>query len=493
MADASGAASVDEETRVMKTINADVCVIGAGSAGLTAAGGAGALGRKTILIEAHKMGGDCLNFGCVPSKTLIASARVAHTMKDAARFGIEPVAEPKVDFLKVIARVQKVIADIAYHDSEERMKEEFGVDTIRARANFVGPREVIAGDVRVKAKHFVIATGSSAFIPPIPGLEGTGYLTNETVFSQTFQPKKLLVLGGGPIGAEMAQAHRLLGSDVTIIEKGRILGKDDPELVDVVRKRLVADGIDIREGTGATAVRKQGDSFIVTVETEDGGTEEVSGDQLLVAVGRKANVDNLGLEAAGVEYDPRGIKVNEYLETSNSRIYAVGDVNGGLQFTHVAGAQGRIALNNILLKVLKKKFNPDIVPWVTYTEPELAHVGLTESQLKERGIKYEVARAGFDHNDRAHAEGAPEGILKIYVDGSGKIRGVDAVGIHAGEIIQQFALAVSSGLKIGAFDDMIAPYPTLGEISKAAADEYSFDKLFTPFNRAALKLLAMFD
>lgn len=493
MADASGAVKTNEGTRVTKTIHADVCVIGAGSAGLTAAGGAGGLGRKTILIEGHKMGGDCLNFGCVPSKTLIASAKVAHTMKDAARFGIEPVAEPKVDFLKVIARVQKVIADLAYHDSEERMKEEFGVDTIRARAKFVGPREVMAGDTLVKAKHFVIATGSSAFVPPIPGLEGTGYLTNETVFTQTFQPKKLLVLGGGPIGAEMAQAHRLLGSEVTIIEKGRIFGKDDPELVDVVRKRLIADGIEIREGTGATAVRKEGETFIVTVETEDGKTEELSGDQLLVAVGRKANVDGLGLEEAGVEYSPKGIKVDDHLQTTNSRIYAVGDVNGGLQFTHVAGAQGRIALNNILLKVIKKKFNPDIVSWVTYTEPELAHVGLTEGQLKERGIKYEVARATFDHNDRANAEGEPEGLLKVYVDGNGKIRGADAVGAHAGEIMQQFALAVSSGMKIGAFDDMIAPYPTLGEISKAAADEYSFDKLFTPFNKAAIKLLALFD
>ncbi|NRA30041.1 MAG: FAD-dependent oxidoreductase [Parvularculaceae bacterium] len=475
-----------------KTIKADVCVIGAGSAGLTAAGGAGGLGRKTILIEGHKMGGDCLNFGCVPSKTLIASAKVAHTMRDAARFGIEAV-EPKVDFLKVIERVGQVIDDLAHHDSAERMKEEFNVDTIQARAKFVGPREVVAGDTKVIAKHFVIATGSSAFVPPIPGLDQVSYLTNETVFSQRFQPEHLIVLGGGPIGMEMAQAHRLLGSKVTVVEMGKVFGKDDPELVEVVRDQLLRDGVELREGHQAKSVRQEGRTIIVTVETPDGQSTEISGDQLLVAVGRRPNVQGLGLEEAGIEYSPRGIKVDDYLLTTNKRVYAVGDVTGGLQFTHVAGAQGRIALNNILLKVLKKKFNPDIVPWVTYTEPELAHVGLTEGQLKERGIAYEVVRAPFHDNDRANAEGATEGLLKVLVAKNGKILGVDAVGAHAGEIVQQFALAVANGMKIGAFDNMIAPYPTLGEISKAAADTYSFDKLFTPLNKAAIKLLAMFD
>lgn len=492
MADASPSVPVGQEPAITKTINADVCVIGAGSAGLTAAGGAGGLGRKTILIEGHKMGGDCLNFGCVPSKTLIASAKVAHTMRDAARFGIEPV-EPKVDFLKVIERVGQVIDDLAHHDSAERMKEEFNVDTLQARARFVGPREVVAGDTKVIAKHFVIATGSSAFVPPIPGLDEVSYLTNESVFSQRFQPEHLIVLGGGPIGMEMAQAHRLLGSKVTVIEMGTVFGKDDPELVDVVRNQIIQDGVELREGHQAKAVRQEGRTITVTVQTPDGETAEISGDQLLVAVGRRPNVQDLGLEQAGIDYTARGIKVNDFLQTTNRRIFAVGDVTGGLQFTHVAGAHGRIALNNILLKVLKKKFNPDIVPWVTYTEPELAHVGLTEHQIKERGMRYEVVRAPFQDNDRANAEGATDGLLKVLVAKNGKILGVDAVGAHAGEIVQQYALAVANGLKIGAFDNMIAPYPTLGEISKAAADSYSFDKLFTPLNKAAIKLLAMFD
>lgn len=492
MADASSAIKAQDDVQVTRTIKADVCVIGAGSAGLTAAGGFGALGRKTILIEGGKMGGDCLNYGCVPSKTLIASGKVAHSMRDAGRFGIEAV-EPKVDFLKVLGRVREVIADLAHHDSEERMKEEFGVDTIRARARFIGPREVVAGDTKVVAKHFVIATGSGPFVPPIPGLADVSFLTNETVFEQTFQPEHLIVLGGGPIGCEMAQAHRMLGSKVTVIEQGNIFGKDDPELVEVVKKRFDEIGIELRERHKAVRVNQDGKTISVVVEGPDGQETTVSGDQLLVAVGRRANVSNLGLEEAGVEYSERGIKVDKHLQTTNGRIYAVGDVTGGLQFTHVAGAQGRIAINNVLLKVLKKSFNPDIVPWVTYTEPELAHVGLTESQLKERNISYEVARAPFRDNDRANAEGEPEGLLKIYVASNGKILGADAVGAHAGEVIQQFALAVAKGLKIGAFDDMIAPYPTLGEISKAAADEYSFQKLFTPFNKAAIKLLAAFD
>ncbi|NNU16402.1 FAD-dependent oxidoreductase [Parvularcula sp. ZS-1/3] len=482
----------DAKSKATKTLKVDVCVIGAGSGGLTAAGGAGGLGRKTVLLEANKMGGDCLNYGCVPSKTLIASAKAAHAMRDASRFGITPV-EPDVHFLEVIDRVQKTIADLAHHDSEERMKEEFGVDTIRERGRFVGPRQVLAGDTLIEAKHFVIATGSSPFVPPIEGLAETDFITNEKVFEQTFQPKHLIVLGGGPIGSEMAQAHRLLGSKVTIIEMGQIMGKDDPELAEVVRKRFIADGIDLREGHKAMKVRQDGDLFTVTVETPSGEELAISGDQLLVAVGRKANVDGLGLEQAGVEYTPRGIKVDDKLRTTNSRIYAIGDVTGGLQFTHVAGYQGRLALKNILLKNMGGKNNTDIVPWVTYTEPELAHVGLTQAQLKERGIDFEVVRAPYHDNDRANAEGETEGIVKVLVGKDGKIWGADMVGLHAGEVVQQYALAVANGLKMDAFDKMISPYPTLGEISKAASDEWSFKKTFTAFNKAAIKLLGAFD
>jgi pyruvate/2-oxoglutarate dehydrogenase complex dihydrolipoamide dehydrogenase (E3) component len=479
-------------TATRKRIKVDACVIGAGSAGLTAAGGLGALGRKVVLVEGGKMGGDCLNYGCVPSKTLIASARTAHTMRDAARFGITPV-KPEVRFLDVMARIKSVIADLAHHDSEERMKEEFGVDTIRAYARFTGPREVTAGDTVIEAKHFVIATGSSAFVPPIEGLKEAGYLTNESVFDQTFQPKHLIVLGGGPIGMEMAQAHRLLGSKVTVIEKGRIFGKDDPELVAVVRKRLEEDGVEILEGFEAKKVAKGGETFTVSIVSEDGTERMVEGDQLLVAVGRKPNVEGLDLEKAGIEYSPRGIKVDDSLKTTNSRVLAIGDVTGGLQFTHVAGYQGRLAVKNILLKALGSKNETDHVPWVTYTEPELAHVGLTENQVRERGIKHSVVRAPFHDNDRANAEGETDGLVKVLVGSDGKILGADIVGAHAGEVVQQFALAVANGLKMSAFDKMIAPYPTLGEISKAAADTWSFEKLFTPLNKAAIRALALFD
>lgn len=492
MLDATATGLTTTDGEITRTVRADVCVIGAGSGGLTAAGGFGGLGRRTVLIEGHRMGGDCLNYGCVPSKTLIASARVAQSMRDAARFGISPV-EPEVDFLKVLARVADVISDLAHHDSEERMKEEFGVETIRARARFTGPRELVAGSTRVIARHFVIATGSTPFVPPIPGLEEAGYLTNETVFTQTFQPRHLIILGGGPIGCEMAQAHRLLGSRVTVIEMGRIFGRDDQELVEVIRKRFIEQGIDLREGCKARSVARDGSTVTVTIDTPEGGEAVISGDQVLVALGRRANVEGLGLEAAGVETHERGIRVNRYLQTTNPRIYAVGDVTGGLQFTHVAGAQGRIVVNNVLLKVLKKRFDPDIVPWVTFTEPELAHVGLTEAQLKQRGVAHDVVRAPFRDNDRANAEGETEGLAKVLVGKDGKILGADVVGDKAGEIIQQYALAVANGMKMSAFDRMIAPYPTLGEISKAAADAHGFAKLFTPLNRAAIRLLAIFD
>jgi pyruvate/2-oxoglutarate dehydrogenase complex dihydrolipoamide dehydrogenase (E3) component len=392
-----------------------------------------------------------------------------------------------------MARVKKVIGDLAYHDSAERMKEEFGVDTIRAYARFTGPREVTAGGVVVEANHFVIASGSKPFVPPIEGLEGSDYLTNESVFDQTFQPKHLLVLGGGPIGMEMAQAHCLLGSEVTVVEKGKILGKDDPELVAVVRDRLKADGVEILEGFEAKKVTKKDGVFALTLTTEDGSERNVEGDQLLVAVGRRANVEGLDLEKAGVEYSARGIKVDESLKTTNSRIYAIGDVTGGLQFTHVAGYQGRLAVKNILLKALGGKNETDHVPWVTYTEPELAHVGLTEQQAKDRGFDTTVVRAPFHDNDRANAEGETGGLVKVLIGKDGKILGADVVGSHAGEVVQQFALAVANDLKIGAFDKMIAPYPTLGEISKAAADKWSFAKLFTPLNKAAIKALALFD
>ena len=492
MADASGTAVPGEVSNPTKTLNVDVLVIGAGSGGLTAAGGAGALGRKTVLLEGGKMGGDCLNYGCVPSKTLIASAKAAHAMRDAGRFGVTPV-EPEVDFQKVIARVAQVIEDLAHHDSAERMKEEFNVDTIAEYGRFVGPREVVAGDTLIKAKQIVVATGSSAFVPPIPGLDQVDYITNETVFSQQTQPKHLIVLGGGPIGSEMAQAHRLLGSKVTIVEMGKIFGRDDPELADVIRKRFIEDGIDLREGHKAKSVTQDGDQISVVVETPSGEDTTITGDRLLVALGRRPNVDGLDLEKAGIEYTPRGIKADAHLRTTNPRVYGVGDVTGALQFTHVAGYHGRTALKNILLKFLGSKTNHDIVPWVTYTEPELAHAGLTEAQLKERNISYEVVRVNYLDNDRANAEGATEGIVKVLVGKGGKIYGADIVGLHAGEVIQQYALAVANGLTMAAFDKMISPYPTLGEITKAANDEWSFKRTFTTFNKVAVKLLAMFD
>ncbi|MEE4207872.1 MAG: FAD-dependent oxidoreductase [Parvularcula sp.] len=477
-------------TEPARTLKVDICVIGGGSAGLTAAGGAGLAGRKTVLIEGGKMGGDCLNYGCVPSKALLASAKAAQTVRDAQGFGVG-ASSPDVDFGGVLARVQRVIGDLAHHDSQERFETEFGVTVLREHARFVGPNAVIAGATRVEAKHFVIATGSSPFVPPIEGLENVPYLTNETVFDERPRPEHLIVLGGGPIGAEMAQAHRRLGCNVTVVEQGQILGKDDPELVEFVRRRLRDEGVVLRERTKAVRVRQEGERVVLSVDGPE-GKDEIIGDQLLVAVGRRANTGGVGLGEAGVSTTERGIEVDDRMRTSNKSIYAVGDVTGGLQFTHVAGHQGRLALKNILLAGFGGTIDKDIVPWVTYTEPELAHVGLTETQIKERKLSHDVVRAPYSDNDRANTEDAAEGLLKVYVGKGGRVLGASVVGLHAGEVIQTFAFAVAHKMKISDFDKAILPYPTLGEIAKAAADSYSFERTFTPFNKFALKLLGRF-
>jgi pyruvate/2-oxoglutarate dehydrogenase complex dihydrolipoamide dehydrogenase (E3) component len=486
MADA-GATLTGKKNPAERTLKVDICVIGAGSGGLTAAGGAGLAGRRTVLIEGGEMGGDCLNYGCVPSKTLIASAKAAQAVREAAGFGIG-AGEPDVDFSAVLGRVHDTIADLAHHDSQERFENEFGVTVLRARARFVAPDAVLAGNTRVEAEHFIIAAGSSPFVPPIEGLDGVHYLTNETLFDDRPRPRHLIVLGGGPIGMEMAQAHRRLGSEVTVVEKGSILGKDDPELVGIVRDRVLAEGVILKEGFEAAKVGMDGEDIVVTVES-DKGREDVRGDQLLVALGRRANVAGLDLEKAGVEYSDQGIKVDERLRTTNKKIYGVGDVTGGLQFTHVAGHQGRLALKNILLAGFGGKMDNDIVPWVTYTDPELAHVGLTEAQVRERKISHDVVRAPYSDNDRANTEDATEGLLKVYVGKGGRILGASAAGRHAGEVIQPLALAVANGLKLSALDKTIMPYPTIGEIAKAAADTYSFERTFTPFNKFLLKIL----
>ncbi len=470
-----------------RTIEADLCVIGAGSGGLSVAAGAAQMGARVVLIEKGRMGGDCLNTGCVPSKALIAAAHAAHGVRTSGRFGVNG-HEPAIDFRAVHDHVRGVIAGIAPHDSVERF-EGLGVQVIRAAARFTSPSEAEAGDARIRARRFVVATGSSAAVPPIPGLGGTPFLTNETVFDLAERPEHLVVIGGGPMGLEMAQAHRRLGTAVTVLDAGRILPKDDPEAVEVVRRRVLAEGVALHEGVKVLSVARRGNGVAVAIEA-DGQERTVAGSHLLVAAGRRANVGGLGLEAAGIKHSPRGIKVDARLRTTNKRVFAVGDVAGGHQFTHVASHHAGIVIRNALFR-WPAKADTHAVPWVTYTDPELAHVGLRAAEAEAQGHKASVA-SPFAEIDRARAERETEGFAKIVIGKRGRILGATIVGRGAGELILPWVLAIGQGLKVGAMAGVIAPYPTLSEVSKRAAGAHYAPKLFSDGTRRIVRLLQRF-
>lgn len=453
---------------------ADICVIGAGSGGLTVAAGASQMGAKTILVEAGEMGGDCLNSGCVPSKSLIAAAHSAHTITDSLKFGIQ--SKFTVDFEKVHNHVHDVIETISHHDSVERFTA-LGVEVIKESAEFVSPNEIRAGKVHVKARRFVIATGSSPAIPPIPGLLETPYLTNETIFNQKTLPKHLIIIGGGPIGVEMAQSFKRLGSDVTIIEMFSILGKDDPEVTSPVRKKLIDEGIDLREKIKIKLIEKSAAGVSVHLE-KNAQTTKISGSHLLVATGRQPNIKKLNLAAAEVETTVKGIVVDRRLRTTNKKIFAIGDVVGDYQFTHMASYHAGIVIRNALF-MLPAKVNYQAVPWVTYTDPEIAHVGMTEEMAKYKNKSIQVLRWSFDENDRAQTEKKPEGLIKVVVSKRGKILGASIVGAHAGELLMPWIVAVHKKMHIKDIAGIIAPYPTLSEISKRAAGSFYMNKLFS--------------
>lgn len=469
-------------------IKVDLCIIGAGSGGLSVAAGAAQMGASVALVEKGAMGGDCLNTGCVPSKALIAAAHVAATHREGAAFGIG-AAEPVIDFAAVNAHVHDVIAGIAPHDSVERF-EGLSVQVIQAAGRFTGRDTVVAGDTCIRARRFVVATGSRPFVPPIPGLDDVNVLTNESIFNLTERPAHLVVIGGGPIGLEMAQAHRRLGCRVTMVEGLKILGKDDPELVDVVRQRIVAEGIDVREGASVSAVAPDGPGVAVTV-TSDGNSEIIKGTHLLMAVGRAANVDGLGLDDAGITYSRRGIEVDDRLRTSNKKVFAIGDVAGGYQFTHVAGYHAGIVIRNALFR-LPAKADHTAVPWVTYADPELANVGLTEAQAREKGLPHTVLRSAFKDIDRARAERATEGLLKAVVGPKGRVLGAGIAGARAGELILPWVLAVQGRLRIKDLTSVIAPYPTLSEITKRAAGSWYTPGLFSERTRRVVRFLSRF-
>jgi pyruvate/2-oxoglutarate dehydrogenase complex dihydrolipoamide dehydrogenase (E3) component len=444
----------------------DLCVIGAGSGGLSVAAAAAALGVPVVLIEKAKMGGECLNAGCVPSKALLAAAKRATALKGAGRFGIKP-QRTTIEFYAVNDHVHDVMAAIAPNDSKERFNG-LGVRVIEGEGRFQDPSTVMVGDqFEIKARRFVIATGSSPAVPPIPGLDKTPYLTNETVFEARERPKHLIVVGAGPVGVELAQAFRRLGSEVTVLEAGEPLAKEDPECAAIVLDTLAREGVAIRGGVSITRVRRNRSKVEVVLAGEN-GEETVEGSDLLIATGRRPNVAGLGLEAAGIAHESSGITVDKRLRTSNKKVYAVGDVAGSLQFTHVANYHAGLVIRHALFR---QPVKVDIanIPRVIFTDPELAHVGFTEAQARQRYRSIRVLRWPYHENDRAQAERETTGHIKVVTSKRGKILGATIVGAAAGELITAWTLAITQGLNIRVFAEIVVPYPTLAEIGKRAA------------------------
>lgn len=470
----------------MTHITTDILVIGGGSGGLSVAAGAVQMGAKVTLLEGHKMGGDCLNYGCVPSKALLAAGKQAAAMRGGASFGVTPVV-PEISYATAKDHVHKVIETIAPVDSVERF-EGLGVQVIQEHGRFISPTQVQAGDSIITARRIVIATGSRPFVPPIPGLDTVPYETNETIFDLRDRPDHLIVIGGGPIGMEMAQAHVRLGCKVTVLEGAKALGKDDPELAAIALDKLRGEGIQIVEG--ALAAEIKGSQGAIEVHTKDGTVYH--GSHLLMAVGRTPNVDKLDLEKAGIAYDRAGLKVDDSLRTTNKRVYGIGDVAGRLQFTHVAGYHAGVVIRQIVLG-LPAKAKQSHIPWATYTDPEIAQVGLTEAEAdKAHGDKLTVVRFPYHENDRAIAEGKTTGLIKVMVV-KGKPVGASIVGASAGDLIGIWAMAIANGLKMSAIANMVAPYPTLGEINKRAAGAYFGPKLFdNPWLKRIVRLVQRF-
>jgi pyruvate/2-oxoglutarate dehydrogenase complex dihydrolipoamide dehydrogenase (E3) component len=449
----------------MRQIACDLCIIGAGPGGLTIASAAAQLGRRVVLIERGRMGGDCLNYGCVPSKALIAAARHVHAFRAAESFGIA-AAEPKVDFAKVMAHVRNAIASIEPDDSEERF-EKLGCTVIRATARFENASILIAGDHRVTARRFVIATGSSPKVPSIDGLEKVSYFTSDTIFDNAVLPAHLIVIGAGAMGLELAQAFRRLGSRVTVLEALSPLAGYDPELVAIVLKTLAMEKVDIISRCRVKSLRNRAEAIALSVE--DGGVvRELEASHLLIASGRRPNLEHLNLEAAGIAYSDHGIAVDGRLKTSNPRVYAVGDVLGDLKFTHVAAHQAGLVLRNALFRQ-PVRYNRDHMPWALYTDPEFSGVGLTEAQAIERGLSPKVLRWPSRRGDRARIELSGEGLFKIVLDRSGRVVGAGIAAPQAAELILPWSSMTRNRRKIASMATSVIPYPAFSDDSRRVA------------------------
>ena len=458
----------------------NMVVIGAGSAGLVSSYIAAAVKAKVTLVEKHKMGGDCLNTGCVPSKALIKAARTVNDIHKAKDLGIH-VADPTIDFPAVMERVRQVIRDIEPHDSVERYSS-LGVDCLQGEAKIISPWEVSVDGKTITTRNIVIATGARPFVPPIPGLDQLDYLTSDNLWGINELPKRLLVLGGGPVGCELAQAFSRLGSKVTIVmRRSHLMPREDEDVSEFVRRKFIEEGIEVLTDHQPVSFEIREGENTVLLETTDKSTDEnktkeVSFDKVLVALGRKANTEKLGLENLDIELNPNGtVTVDEYLRSRYPNIYACGDVAGPYQFTHTASHQAwYVAVNALFGRFKKFKVDYSVVPWATFTDPEVAHVGLSEADARAKGIPYEITKYGIDDLDRAIADNTAEGFVKVLtVPGKDKILGVTIVGYHAGDLLTEFVTAMKQGLGLKKILGTIHSYPTISEANKFAAGEWS--------------------
>ena len=455
----------------------NLVAIGAGAAGLVSAGGAGGLGAKAAIVERALMGGDCLVTGCVPSKAVIRAARAVYELRQAKEFGVQLSTEPEIDFAAAMERMRRLRSQISFNDSAARMQEKYGVDVFIGEARFVSPTAIEVGGQRLEFDRAVIATGGRAAELPIPGLKETGCHTNETIFTITELPRRLAVIGGGPIGCELAQAFRRFGSRVTLLnDVEHILPREDRDAAEQVHRQLVAEGMTIINKTKITQVETRGADKVLFYEVS-GEQREVVCDVILSAAGRVPNVEGLNLEAAGIAYSREGVTVNDFLQTTNSRVYAAGDICSRFKFTHAADAMARLVIRNALF-FGRAKASQLVMPWVTYTDPEIAHVGMYEAEARAAGFDVATITEPLEDNDRAILDGETEGFARVNYDRrSGKILGGTIVARHAGDIISELTLAMTHGLKLGALSTTIHPYPTQASVLQRIGDAYNRTRL----------------
>jgi pyruvate/2-oxoglutarate dehydrogenase complex dihydrolipoamide dehydrogenase (E3) component len=461
----------------------NLVVIGAGTAGLVCAAGGAGLGARVALIERELMGGDCLNVGCVPSKGIISASRAAFNSRCSGSFGVRGGEEARADFPAVMERMRRLRAELSRHDSARRFRDELGVDVFLGEGSFSGRDSVEVAGQRLQFARAAICTGARAQTPPIPGLAEAGFLTNETVFSLTVLPQRLAIIGGGPIGCELGQAFARLGSRVTILQHaGQILEREDRDAAALLQEIFLEEGISMKFNVEIKAVERRGAERMLRLHCT-GAEEELAADEILVAAGRAPNLEALGLEAAGVDYDRSGVKVSDTLQSSNRRIYAAGDICSKLKFTHISDAQARIVIANALFSG-RRKNSALTVPWCTYTDPEIAHVGMYEADAAARGIEVTTITVSLADVDRAVLDGETRGFGRVHLKkGTDRILGATIVARHAGEMINELSLAISSGTGLGAVANTIHPYPTQAELIKKLGDAYSRTRLTPAIKR----------